>query len=99
MDFMDNMDTMDCTGKLPLPLFSSASAGCPILDPAIAGDTAEQNRFPLPCYSPVTCHLSPVTSHVFLLLVILSTRTEKTGSNMADECILEIQFLGQNLQI
>ena len=29
----------------------------PILDPAIAGDTAEQNRFPLPYYSPVTSHI------------------------------------------
>ena len=31
MDFMDNMDPMDCTGKRPLPLFSSAFAGSPIL--------------------------------------------------------------------
>ncbi len=35
----------------------AAVASSPILDPAIAGDTAVQNRFPLFYCSPVTSHI------------------------------------------
>ena len=52
--------------SVPIPVRHGRHYNTTILDPAIEGDTAEQNRFPLPCQSPVTSHIldSPHSSRI-----------------------------------